>query len=151
MKQDRRGFTIVELLTVMIVISILAGLAITRYVDLKDRAIAARATSDLDNVRLAAYNAMYNVGDWPPEEAAGVVPPALKPLLSNGFNFSTPDYTLDWENLGGGGGGMQVGITVTSTNTHLMHMLTQMIGNKGPFIAVGDQVTLVIVGPGGES
>ncbi len=151
MKPDQRGFTFVELLTVIVVLAILAGIAVTRYVDLKHRAVAARATADLENVRLAAYNAMYNVGDWPPEEAAGVVPPALKPHLNNGFSFTRPEYTLDWENLGGGGGGMQVGITVTSNDSRLVRALAQTVGNKGPFLVIGDQLTLVIVGPNGES
>lgn len=150
MRDNRRGFTFVELLMVIVVLGILSGMAILRYIDLKHRALSARVTADMTTVRLAAYNAMYNNGDWPPERPAGVVPPELAPQLGAGFTFSRPEYTLDWENLGGGGGAVQVGVTVTSTNAQLMKTLVQTIGNRGPFIAVGDQITLVIVGPNGE-
>lgn len=148
--RGRRGFTIIELLTVILVLGILAGIAVTRYIELKHRALSARAASDLESVRFAAYNAMYSLGDWPPEQAAGILPPELKPHLGNGFTFTRPEYTLDWENLGGGGGGIQVGVTITSTDTRLMHALVQTIGNKGPFMVIGDQITMIIVGPDGQ-
>ena len=151
MSPERRGFTIVELLAVLVVLTVLAGIAVTRYIDLKHRALSARATADMENVRFAAYNAMYSLGDWPPEQPAGAVPPELKPHLGTGFTFIRPEYTLDWENLGGGGGGMQVGVTVTSTNSQLMHALSQTMGNKGPFVLIGNQLTLIIVGPDGQS
>jgi prepilin-type N-terminal cleavage/methylation domain-containing protein len=150
MRGNRRGFTFIELMTVLLVLAILCALAVTRYTDLKSRALSATVTADLDAVRLAAYNTMYSIGDWPPEQPAGAIPPEMQSHLRQGFSFSRPEYTLDWENLGGGGGGMQVGVTVTSTDAKLMRVLSQTIGNKGPFIVVGNQITLVIVGPDGQ-
>ena len=153
LRANRRGFTFIEILIVLIVMGILAAIAITRYVDLKHRALSARATSDLEAVRYAAYSAMYQNGDWPPDAPAGALPPAMTPHLGAGFSFSRPEYTLDWENLGGGGGGgaIQVGVTVTSKDPRLVKALSQMVGNKGPFMTIGGQLTLVIVGPDGQS
>ncbi len=151
MTYRRGGFTFLELLIVVLVLGILSSMAVLRYIDLKHRALSSRVTADMTAIRFAAYNAMYNNGDWPPETSAGVVPPELAPHLGAGFTFSRPEYTLDWENLGGGGGSIQVGVTVTTTNARLMNTLIHTIGNRGPFMAVGDQVTLVIVGPNGES
>jgi len=50
----RRGFTFVEVLVVMIVMSILATLGVLKYIDLKHRALSSSATADLQAVRLAA-------------------------------------------------------------------------------------------------
>ncbi len=149
MIRRRRGFTFVELLIVIIVLGLLASLGVMRYLDLKYRALAASATSDMESVRLAAYGAMSNDADWPPEQPSGVVPPEMVPMLGSNFSFNRPEYQLDWENLGAGGGGMQVGMTVTSNNQRFMRALTQIVANKGPFIMVGNQLTLVIVGPDG--
>ena len=54
--RGRRGFTFIEMLTVMIVMGILATLAILRYIDLRDRATASGMASELNGIRLAAYN-----------------------------------------------------------------------------------------------
>ena len=54
MSGRRRGFTIIELLAVMIVIGLLAGIALLKYIDLRHRARAVQVASDLETVRLAA-------------------------------------------------------------------------------------------------
>ena len=84
----RRGFTFIELMVVVLVLSILATLAILKYMDLKHRALSSSATADLQAVRLAAYSAWYEHNTWPAEAGAGTVPPALAPYLPTGFSFS---------------------------------------------------------------
>ena len=151
----RSGFTIIELLTVMIVIGLLAGIAILRYIDLRHRARAAEAVADLEAVRLAAYGAWYETGTWPAEIGPGMVPPALAPYLPTNFRFDKPEYTLDWENFvppgGGPSGGMQLGIVVIASDPRLQRALAQTLGNKGPFVSVGGTLTFIIVGADGNS
>ncbi len=155
MIRRRAGFTIIELLVVMIVIGILAGMAILKYIDLRHRAQAAAIADELQAVRLAGYSAFYETGTWPSDASSGVVPAGLKPYLSTNFSFAKPDYTLDWENFvppgGGPSGGMQVGIVINATDPRLQLALAQTLGNKLPFISVGGTLTFVIVGPDGKS
>jgi prepilin-type N-terminal cleavage/methylation domain-containing protein len=150
----RRGFTFIEILVVMIVLSILAGLAILKYIDLRHRALTTSAIADLQAIRLAGYSAWYEHGVWPAEVGAGVVPGGLVPYLPGGFEFSKPEYTLDWDNFvppgGGPTGAMQLGVVVTSSDTRLMKTLQNSLGSKGPFFAVGGTLTFVIVGPDGK-
>ena len=155
MSGRRRGFTFVELLIVMIVIGLLAGLGMLKYVDLKHRAMSAQAIADLEAIRLAGYSAWYETGAWPADAGAGMVPPALAPYLSSSFSFSKQEYTLDWENFvppgGGPSGGMQLGVVLTSSNPRLTQSLIKHLGNKAPFFVVGGNLTYVIVGPDGRS
>jgi prepilin-type N-terminal cleavage/methylation domain-containing protein len=150
----RRGFTFIEILVVMIVLSILAGLAILKYIDLRHRALTTSAIADLQAIRLAGYSAWYEHGVWPAEVGAGVVPGGLVPYLPGGFEFSKPEYTLDWDNFvppgGGPTGAMQLGVVVTSSDPRLMKTLQNNLGSKGPFFAVGGTLTFVIVGPDGK-
>jgi prepilin-type N-terminal cleavage/methylation domain-containing protein len=155
MNRRRDGFTIIELLMVMIVIGVLAGLAVLKYVDLRHRARAAQVTADLESVRLAAYGAWYEHNAWPGDAGAGQVPVDLAPYLPQGFSFAKPEYTLDWENFvppgGGPSGGMQLGVVVTSSNVRLQKTLEQTLGNRLPFVSVGGTLTFIIVGPDGKS
>ena len=155
MSRRRAGFTIIELLTVMIVIGLLAGIALLKYIDLRHRARATAAAADLRAIRLAAYNAWYETGTWPADASAGVVPPGLVQYLGTGFTFAKPEYTLDWENFvppgGGPSGGMQLGVVVTAADPRLQAALVQTLGNKLPFINVGGTLTFVIIGPDGKS
>jgi prepilin-type N-terminal cleavage/methylation domain-containing protein len=153
MTRRRRGFTIIELLTVMIVIGILAGIALLKYIDLRHRARTAAVVSDLQTVRLAAYGAYYETNAWPGQAAPGVVPPAMVPYLPTNFSFATPEYTLEWVNLAAPGGGpsatLQVYVNVTTTDPRLQHAIEQSLGSKLPFISVGNTLTFIIVGPDG--
>jgi prepilin-type N-terminal cleavage/methylation domain-containing protein len=155
MIRRRGGFTFIEMLMVMIVLGVLSGMAILKYIDLRHRAMSARVAADFETVRLAAYSAWYETGNWPAEVGPGVTPPDLVPYLPGSFNFTQPDFTLDWENFappqGGPSGGMQVGLVLTSNNSRLQLALAQMLGNKGIFFSSGNALTLVIVGPDGKS
>jgi prepilin-type N-terminal cleavage/methylation domain-containing protein len=154
MIRARRGWTMVELLIVMIVLGLLAGIAVMKYIDLKHRALSAQATADLESVRLAAYSVYYETGVWPAETGAGIIPPLLIPYLPKSFSFDRPDYMLDWENLvppdGGPSAGMQLGVVLTSTNTKLSQVLAQTLGDKSPFFMIGNTLPFVIVGPDGK-
>lgn len=150
----RRGYTIIELLMVMIVIGILAGLAVLRYIDLRQHAEVASIVSDLNNVRLGAYNYWADKNAFPPDAAAGLMPSGMQPYMRNGFQFDHPNYTLDWENFQGAGGtsgssGMQVGIVVTTSSSHLLNLLVRRTGGSLPFFASGSSVTFIVVGPDG--
>jgi prepilin-type N-terminal cleavage/methylation domain-containing protein len=154
MRRARRGFTFIELLIVVIVMGILAGLGVLKYIDLKHRAMSAQAVADFQAIRLAAYGAWYETGAWPADAGSGIVPAGLTPYLGTGFTFARPDYSLDWENFvppaGGPSGGMQLGVVLTSSNTRLTNTLAQSLGGKGPFFILGGNLTFVIVGADGQ-
>ncbi len=150
----RRGYTIIELLMVMIVLGILAALALLRYIDLRQHAEVASIVSDLNNVRLGAYNYWADRNAFPPDAAPGVMPAGMEPYMRTGFRFNRSNYTLDWENFQGpdgssGAGGMQVGIVVTASSSHLLDLLARRAGGSLPFFISGSSVTFILVGPDG--
>ena len=141
--RSRRGFSFIELLTVMIVIGILASIAILRYRDFTNEALAARIATDMETVRLAALNHYTETDAWPAESADGQVPAELVRYLPDGWQFNSGSYSLDWENLGG-----VIGVTVHSTRTGLIAQLSQRFVRGNPFVDLGGEVMYVIVAPG---
>jgi prepilin-type N-terminal cleavage/methylation domain-containing protein len=155
-RSNRRGFTFIELMVVVIVIGVLAGIAVKRYMELKHRALSAQATSDMENVRLSAYTKYYDTGVWPSSPGPGVMPPELAAYLGTGFPFARHDYTLEFENFsppgGGSTGGMyQVAVKLTTTNQNLMNTLIQTVGNRSPYVVLGNDLVVVLVGPDGST
>src|SRR3989304_1052825 len=51
--KNKQGFTLIELVIIIILLGVLAAIAIPRYVDLRDRAIRASARATLDGGRTA--------------------------------------------------------------------------------------------------
>lgn len=56
MRARRNGFTLIEVLVVLVVLSILAGIAIAKYLDTKDAAYVASMKADLRNFALYEQN-----------------------------------------------------------------------------------------------
>jgi general secretion pathway protein G len=139
----RRGFTFVEVLTVMVVIGILAAIALLRYRDLTNEAIAGRIGSDLQTVRLAALNYYTETDDWPAEIQQGAIPPELVRYLPANWNFAQPSHSLDWDNLGG-----VVGVTIRSERPGVIRKLRQRFVHGMPFVDLGGDVMYVITAPG---
>lgn len=145
----RRGFTFIELLVVLVVLGILSGIAVLRYIDLRNEAFSSQVAGELHAVRVGAYNYWADRETWPAEVGAGQVPPELVPYLPGGFSFAAAKYTLDWEHLGGGGEPPTIAIAISSSNPDFMRKLIQRLGRQTPFVAVGGTLTYIISAPNG--
>jgi prepilin-type N-terminal cleavage/methylation domain-containing protein len=87
MLKSDKGFTLIELMIVVVIIGILAGIAIPNFLDLKDKAIWGTARANLEVVRtsLASYAAdskenRYPVGNFDFDVFRIIVPKANLPL-----------------------------------------------------------------------
>jgi prepilin-type N-terminal cleavage/methylation domain-containing protein len=96
-----RGFTLVELVAVIIVLAVLAAVAVPRYFDYRERAIASATIRDLRviNRAILAYN--IDTGDWPVDVNQGVMPPEIaNRLTGNPFRQPAPlGGWYDWQGI----------------------------------------------------
>ena len=139
MIRNERGFTLVELAVVVLIIGILAALAQPHYNHIRTRARAAQAVSELGNLRSAVLRFQGLNHTWPPEAAVGVIPAGLEAQLQDGYDFNRSGYTLDYDNWGGVP--FNVGVTIVTTDTELGAMLMQIVGSMWQS---GDRYSMVI-------
>jgi prepilin-type N-terminal cleavage/methylation domain-containing protein len=149
MKQ-RSGFTLVELLVVMIILGLLSSIALLKYVDLRATARTAALTGDFRSVTVAALNYYSDKEQWPPEAGAGMVPGGLESYLPGGLNasFTRPEYVLDYDNQSVSGSQL-ISIAVTTPDPRLMAKLIATFTNRAPFYVTGSTLSYLIAGPGG--
>ena len=96
--RKKLGFTMVELLTTLMVISVVVRLGIPNYHEVRLKAEAVQVAGDFNVVRHAAFEYMTDHNGWPQDFGAGQVPPELTSYLPPGFSFQRNRYQLDWEN-----------------------------------------------------
>ena len=95
---DRRGFTLIELMIVVVVISILAAMGITNFIRLQDRAREAAVKSNAHTCQLAIEDyGVISSGSYPPAATAMA---DISALLPGGVVFDNPI---------GGGAGLSIG------------------------------------------
>lgn len=141
---DRRGFTLIELITVMVVIGVLSAMAVLRYIDLQNDALAAKVGAEMQQIRVAAISYYADHEDFPPDGSTGVRPPEFDNLLSASVEFTTPAYQLRWLNTGG----QPIGVIVETERAGLGAKLRQRLVYGNPFILWGaDDVMYVIKMP----
>ncbi len=134
----RGGFTLIELMVVVVIVSILAGIAIPNYRVMITKARAADVLGDVDVVYVAATNYLANNHTWPADAAAATIPTGMDTYLPNGFSFTQDGFELDWDN----GGGL-VGISVVTDDTALGNALMSLVGSTTWFVS-GNRYTRVL-------
>ena len=146
-----RGFSLVELLIVMVVLGILAGLGLLKANDLRNAAVATQVNQEMRAVQIAAFNYYADKEAWPGEAGPGQVPEGLSPLLPGALagSFDREQYVLDYDNVGGEDG-IVISVSATTEDPRLMVKLVAYLGSKAPvFVVNGNRVTYLISGPGG--
>lgn len=94
---DRRtaGFSLIELLTAMVVIGILAAIALPAFRDSIARADARKVVTDVAAVRTAVFEYREDEGRLPRRAAWGTMPPELAPYLDHvDFTYKGLQYRV---------------------------------------------------------
>jgi len=140
----------IELLMVLVILGLLAGLGLMKYIDLKAAARTTALAGDVRSIELAVLNYYAEFETWPAETGAGAVPTGLASLLPGGLNvsFDRQFYMLDYQNIDLGGTPL-IGVAVTTTDAKLMSKFISTFSGRGPFYQYGGTLTYIISAPVG--
>ena len=142
-RSDRRGFTLVELIIVILVLGILAALGMLRYIDLRREGYTTQIAGDIEVVKVAAVTYVGERDAWPATSGQGTAPPELQNLLPASFNFTRPLWTLGWVSTDP----QTAGIIIQSSDPAMMNKIRQRFGTKLPFIDGGTYIEYVLSSP----
>jgi prepilin-type N-terminal cleavage/methylation domain-containing protein len=79
-REPSRGFTLVELIAVIVVLAVLAAVAVPRYFDFSERAASSRIAGDFRVISRAFIQYNMNTGTWPPDTGSWGAPlPMMAP------------------------------------------------------------------------
>jgi prepilin-type N-terminal cleavage/methylation domain-containing protein len=125
------GYTLIELVVVMMVLSILAGIAMQLYQGFVIRARATDIIGDMNAVKVAVLTYQSDHNAWPPEAGSGQIPPGLADYLPGGFSFDNEDFVLDYENWSGSGDSpFNVGVAFTTEEEPLGLWVLDIMGSS---------------------
>lgn len=154
MTRHRRGFTLIEVMLVCVIIGVLARIALPKYANIRLRARAAAMVSEMNVIRGAAYQSFENTGKWPTDASTGKIPAAMKTLLPGSLSF-TPEKNVsyDWLLSGMSGGdparataSARMGMGISSTDAALRAELIRQLKAQ-PTYTTGNLVYWLIWGP----
>jgi len=137
-RRRRGGFTLVELILVVVIISVLAAIAIPNYRVVVTRARAADLLGRIDVVEVAVQSYLADNNAWPDDGTDGQAPDALAEYLPDDFLFNGEDFQLKWEN----GGGLK-GVAVVTDNEELGNALLDVAG-PGRWFVSGNRYVFIL-------
>ena len=81
---SRKGFTLVEIMIVVVIIGFLVMLAIPATVRMREKAQSSRFASDVRTFAQAFESYSLQNGVWPPNSGSGVVPTGMAGFMQTG-------------------------------------------------------------------
>ncbi|MDR3279946.1 MAG: type II secretion system GspH family protein [Synergistaceae bacterium] len=125
------GFTLVELLIVIMIIAILAGMMMLATGSATDGAEATKVINDLRNLKGAALMFFIDEQEWPTATAASST--SLDRYMDRAFLTSSPSrYVTLIVTSGDSGGGVTrsyIGVTLRTNETHREGVQKKLAGN----------------------
>ncbi len=101
-RRNSGGWTVIELLIVVAIISILAAIVSVSYQTMVDKAHFSKARADMVTIAQTAYNDYTANGSWAPIELPGDLPPTF---VSSGLEQwpvpPCPSWSYSWDNFSG--------------------------------------------------
>jgi len=93
---NKRGFTLIEMAIVVLILGILANIAIPFTQQVKHKADAARVIGDYKAIQAAVLGNFAETQQLPNSSGWGQVPRELASLLPTGFDFTHGDVQYRW-------------------------------------------------------
>ena len=131
----KRGFSLVEIMIVIVLIGILNAIAIPALRNTRKQVQATRIANDFRQIRDSLEFAISELGTYPPDRNPGQYPPELVPYLpSEAWNRAIVGNNVrwDWDNwIGRGGRPFDVGLTLRyrgrGVDTELMTIVDDIL------------------------
>lgn len=146
-----RGFSLIELVIVLMIISLLLRIGLPAYDSVRRGAIAARAAGDVAVIRIGAAAQFTATGGYAPDAVGGVTPAGMGAYLPHDFSFRPKDYELDWENwtvadtsANPNGNGQILAVTVTAQDPEVGLRVLDVVGRNCTHWSVGNSHTFVV-------
>ncbi len=146
----RRAFTLVEIMVVVVIIGLLASIAIAAFSRVREKTENSTVANDLRTFTAAFEQYSLEIGSWPPDGSAGVVPTGMEDRINgSAWRRGTPGAgRFDWER---GTFGVTAAISLFGcnfTDTRLAQvdaLIDDGDVNTGRFRRVGDGRPMLIL------
>ncbi|MEM9915733.1 MAG: type II secretion system protein [Planctomycetota bacterium] len=101
----RRGFTLVEILIVVVILGVLAAIVIPQFADATSQSSQSVFVTNLRHYTEAAQLYMFDTGDFPPDSSSGQLPSGFEEYINpDQWTAGTPIggvWDIEYEDSGG--------------------------------------------------
>ncbi|MEM1098977.1 MAG: prepilin-type N-terminal cleavage/methylation domain-containing protein [Planctomycetota bacterium] len=125
---SRRGFSLVELTLVVLILAILAALVMPRFANAQDEAKATQAASTMRQIANAMQRYHARHGAYPPDSFRGVFPPELVEDVAEFDLWNTPvGGAWDWDFWPNGAYSFKACVTIVDGDPALYQRIDDLI------------------------